>query len=272
MGTKLIKGLSEIQSKYDAFLIDLWGVVHNGVQLYPSATNVLKNLNELNKRFVLLSNAPRPSKSVEKYLLNLKMDKVFLKNIFTSGEAALQTLKKNVYGKKFYHIGPQRDKDLIAGFKKNQTSLEKCDFILCTGLFENREKSLDYYRNLLNEHRKLKMICTNPDLIVHRGSQSEYCAGSLALTFEKLGGKVVYFGKPYPEIYNLCIKKNETILVVGDNIRTDIRGANNMKFDSLLVTGGIHKDEFINLPIKKYDKILEKYKTKTNYYQEKLTW
>ena len=272
MGTKLIKGLSQIQSKYDAFLIDLWGVVHNGIQLYPRAIDVLKNLNALNKKFVLLSNAPRPSKSVEKYLLNLKMDRVFLKNIFTSGEAALQTLKKNVYGKKFYHIGPQRDKDLISGFEKNQANLEKCDFILCTGLFENEEESLDYYKNLLNKHTKLKMICTNPDLIVHHGSRSEYCAGTLALTFEELGGKVVYFGKPYPEIYNFCIKKNETILVIGDNIRTDIRGANNMKFDSLLVTDGIHKDEFINLPIEDYDKILEKYKTKTNYYQEKLTW
>ena len=60
MGTKLIKGLSEIQSKYDAFFIDLWGVVHNGIQLYPSAIDVLKNLNQLDKRFVLLSNAPRP--------------------------------------------------------------------------------------------------------------------------------------------------------------------------------------------------------------------
>jgi HAD superfamily hydrolase (TIGR01459 family) len=185
----------------------LWGVVHNGVHLYPRAIDVLKNLNELNKRFVLLSNAPRPSKSVEKYLLNLKMDRVFLKNIFTSGEAALQALKKNVYGKIFYHIGPQRDKDLIFGFEKNQTSLEKSDFILCTGLFENEEKSLNYYKNLLGKHTKLKMICTNPDLIVHRGSQTEYCAGSLALIFEKLGGKVVYFGKPYSEIYNFCTKK-----------------------------------------------------------------
>ena len=272
MCTKLIKGLSQIQSKYDAFFIDLWGVVHNGVQLYPGAIDVLKNLNKFNKRFVLISNAPRPSKSVEKYLLNLKMDKVFLKNIFTSGEAALRILKKNVYGKRFYHIGPQRDKDLIEGFEQNKTSLEKCDFILCTGLFENKEISLDYYKNLLRKYKKLKMVCTNPDLTVHRGSQSEYCAGSLALIFEKLGGKVVYFGKPYPEIYNLCIKKNETILAVGDNIRTDIKGANNMQLDSLLITQGIHKDEFINLPIEDYDKILDKYKTKTNYYQQKLKW
>lgn len=272
MGTKLIKGLSQIQSKYDAFFIDLWGVVHNGIQLYPGAIEVLKNLNKLNKRFVLISNAPRPSKSVERYLLNLKMDKVFLKNIFTSGEAALQTLKKDIYGKKFYHIGPKRDKDLIAGFEKNKTSLERCDFILCTGLFDNEEISLDYYKNLLKKYTKLKMICTNPDLIVHRGSQSEYCAGSLAAIFEELGGEVVYFGKPYPEIYNFCTKKDETVLVIGDNIRTDIRGANNMKFDSLFVIDGIHKDEFSDLSIENYDKILKKYKTKTNYYQKRLAW
>ena len=97
MEMKLIKGLSQIQGKYDAFLIDLWGVVHNGVQLYPGAVDVLENLNKINKRFVLISNAPRPSKSVRKYLLNLKMDEIFLKNIFTSGEAALQTLKKRYY-------------------------------------------------------------------------------------------------------------------------------------------------------------------------------
>ena len=88
----------------------MWGVIHNGIQIYPEAIEVLKNLNKLNKRFVLISNAPRPSKSVEKYLIKLKMNKIFLKNLFTSGEAALQTLKNNIYGEKFYHLGPKRDK------------------------------------------------------------------------------------------------------------------------------------------------------------------
>ena len=137
MKTKLIKGLSQIQSKYDTFFIDLWGVIHNGIELYPSAINVLSNLNKLKKKYVLMSNAPRPASSVKKYLLNLKMEKTYLKNIFTSGEAALQSIKHNIYGKKFYHIGPKRDEDLIKGFNKNKTSLEKCDYILCTGLFEN---------------------------------------------------------------------------------------------------------------------------------------
>ena len=272
MKIKLIKGLKQIQKKYDTFFIDLWGVVHNGIEVYPEAIDVLQNLNKLNKRFVLISNAPRPSKKLEKYLIKLKMDKIFLNNLVTSGEAALQTLKNNIYGEKFYHLGPKRDEDLIRGFEKNQTSLDKCDFILCTGLFDDKTNSLNYYENLLKKKTKLKMICTNPDLIVHRGSKKEYCAGSIAAIFEKMGGKVIYFGKPYPEIYNFFIKKNETILVIGDNIKTDIVGANRMKFDSLFITGGIHKKEFLNIPVENYDKVLNKYKTKTNYYQEKLNW
>ena len=80
MKSKLIKGLREVHSKYDAFFIDLWGVIHNGIQTYPEAIAVLENLNKLNKRFVLISNAPRPSKSVEKYLIKLKIDKILEKN------------------------------------------------------------------------------------------------------------------------------------------------------------------------------------------------
>ena len=133
-------------------------------------------------------------------------------------------------------------------------------------------ESLSYYENLLTQYTKLKMVCTNPDLIVHRGSKAEYCAGSVAASFEKIGGEVVYVGKPYPEIYNFCIKKNETILAVGDNIRTDILGANKMNLDSLFITKGIHDKEFINIPVKDYDKVLKKYNAKANYYQERLMW
>ena len=272
MTKKTIKGLSEIYHKYDVFFIDLWGVVHNGIQLYPGAIKVLENLNRLNKRFVLLSNAPRPSKNVEKFLLNLEMDKIFAKTVFTSGEAALRSLEKNIYGKKFYHLGPKRDIDLFKGLERNKKSLEESDFILCTGFLDSHEDSLEYHKKLLKNHTKLKMVCTNPDLIVHRGSKQEYCAGTLAKIFKDLGGQVIYFGKPYPAIYKFCAKKNEKILVIGDNIRTDITGANNMNFDSLFIINGVHKDEFLNLELQNYDKVLEKYGTKTNYYQEELTW
>ena len=272
METKLIKGLNQVQNKYDAFFIDLWGVIHNGIQLYPSAVGGLEKLNKLNKRYVLMSNAPRPSKSVEKFLLKLKLNKILLKNIFTSGEAALQSLQKNEYGKNFYHLGPERDVSLFEGFENNRKNLEDADFILCTGFLDSHEDSLDYYKDLLKKYTKLKMVCTNPDLVVHRGFQQEYCAGTLAEIFKELGGKVIYFGKPHPEIYKFCIKKDEKVLIIGDNIRTDIKGANNMKFDSLFIINGIHKDEFSDMQLKNYDKILEKYEAKTNYYLERLTW
>ncbi|MDC0205447.1 TIGR01459 family HAD-type hydrolase [Pelagibacteraceae bacterium] len=272
MDKKILKGLKEIYQNYDAFFIDLWGVMHNGIKLYPEAIKVLENLYKLNKRFVLMSNAPRPSKNVENFLLKLKMEKIFVKKVFTSGEAATRSLKKNLYGKNFYHLGPLRDSSLFEGLEKNKQSLEKADFILCTGFLDHHEDSLDYYKDILKKYINLKMICTNPDLEVHRGNKKEYCAGTLAEIFKKLGGKVIYFGKPYSEIYKFCTKKNESVLVIGDNIRTDIKGANNMNFDSLFITGGIHKNDFINAQYQNYDKILKKYNVMTNYYQERLIW
>jgi len=272
MSKKTIIGLKEIHEDYDAFFIDLWGVVHNGIELYSEAIKVLENLHKLKKRFVLMSNAPRPSKNVERFLLKLKMKKTFIKNIFTSGEAALKSLRQNSYGKYFYHLGPERDNSLFKGFEKNKKKLEEADFILCSGFLDNHEDSLEHYKDLLKKHVKLKMICTNPDLVVHRGSRKEYCAGTLAAIFKNMGGEVIYFGKPYPEIYKFCIKKNEKVLVIGDNIRTDIKGANNMNFDSLFIINGVHKDEFSNIKKESYDEILKKYGTKTNYYQDRLAW
>ena len=219
-----------------------------------------------------MSNAPRPSKNIEKFLLKLKIDKIYLKNIFTSGEAALKSLQSKIYGNNFFHLGPIRDESLYKGLEINKKDLDKADFILCTGLLDNHTNSLLYYKKLLEGHTDLKMICTNPDLWVHRGLKKEYCAGKLAEIFKELGGEVIYFGKPHKEIYKFCINKNEKVLVIGDNIRTDIRGANVMNFDSLLITGGVHKNEFINIDLKDYDKILEKYNVKTNYYQEELNW
>ena len=81
-----------------------------------------------------------------------------------------------------------------------------------------------------------KLVCTNPDLIVHRGTKEEYCAGYIAKIFEELGGKVIYYGKPHKEIYEMCFKKNEKVLAIGDNLRTDIKGANNLNIDCLFIS------------------------------------
>ena len=123
-------------------------------------------------------------------------------------------------------------------------NLNNCEYILCTGLFDDHEEDLIYYKNLLENQIKKKMVCTNPDLIVDRGNIRELCAGSVAMIFEKMGGKVIYFGKPYPEVYKQSIEiQYKKVLCIGDNLNTDIKGANLLNYDSLIISSGIHKDE-----------------------------
>ena len=270
MKIKKLDHLSEIYNEYDAFLIDLWGVMHNGIRLKPSAMNVIEKLEEKGKRIVFLSNAPRPSKKVVEFLKKLKMDEKFLKNVLTSGEVATKSFKKNKFGKKFYHLGPQRDDSLFFDMKKNQTTLEKCDFILCTGLFDEEEDNLKYYKDLLKDFTKKKLICTNPDLIVHRGGEEEYCAGKIAEIFQDLGGEVIYFGKPYKEVYLSCLDTKQKTLVIGDNLKTDIKGANNMKLDCIFITDGVHKSKINNYEFIR--KLLDEHNVSANYFQNELTW
>ena len=154
-------------------------------------------------------------------------------------------LKKNFSSKKFYHIGPPRDFDLFNLFKNNKSeNIKDSEYLLCTGLFDDYDKDLIYYKNLFDNQLNKIMICTNPDLIVDRGNTRELCAGSVAMVFEKMGGEVVYFGKPHPEVYNQSIdNKNKKILAIGDNLNTDIKGANLLNYDSLLISNGIHRNE-----------------------------
>jgi HAD superfamily hydrolase (TIGR01459 family) len=267
---KKLNHLAEIYKNYDTYIIDLWGVIHNGVELNSKAVEVVKNLTQSRKKVVFLSNAPRPSKDVKKFLQGLKMEDKYLQNIMTSGEAAMLALQKERYGKFFYHLGPERDNSVFFQIRENKTTIEKCNFILCTGLFDNKEEDLDYYKKLLKDHTSKKLICTNPDLTVHRGDVEEYCAGSIAEIFKTLGGEIIYFGKPYKEIYKMCFSKEEKVIAIGDNLNTDIRGANNMHIDSIFISNGVHRAEF-----KDENELLalsSKYKVKASYYQSQLIW
>ena len=199
------------------------------------------------------------------------MNREIRENVYSSGEAALSYLKKNLLDEKFYHLGPSRDFDLFIDFKKNKTvDIKESSYLLCTGLFEERGEDLNYYRELFKEHINKKMICTNPDLIVDRGEKRELCAGSVALVFEKMGGEVVYFGKPFPEVYNQSIdNKEKKVLSIGDNLNTDIKGANLLNYDSLLISNGIHKNE---IKEKGIESVAKSYETICNYIQSELKW
>ena len=112
------EGLKSIVENYDIFYIDLWGVVHNGIALYKNAIQALEQISRIKKNYILLTNAPRPNKTVKVFLEKMGMNKKIRENVYTSGEAALSYLKKNCLDKKFYHIGPPRDFDLFLDFQK----------------------------------------------------------------------------------------------------------------------------------------------------------
>src|SRR6056300_1721315 len=240
------EGLKSIVNNYDLFYIDLWGVVHNGIYLHQEAINVLKKLSDLKKDYVLLTNAPRPNSIVKNFLEKMGMDEKMRNHVFTSGEAALNYLKNNYQ------------------------NISDSEYILCTGLFDKHEEDLKFYKNYLEGSLKKKMICTNPDLIVDRGDKREFCAGSVAMVFEKMGGEVVYFGKPYPEVYNQSIDNNKKkVLSIGDNLNTDIKGANLLNYDSLLISNGVHKNEIKDNGI---EKVSKQYESIVNYMQSDLKW
>ena len=266
-----LNGLQSIADNYDLFYIDLWGVIHNGINLHEQAVSVLGELLKKKKMFVLLTNAPRPNKTVKNFLKKIGMDQVFRDQVFTSGEVALNYLEKYYSSKKFYHIGPPKDHDLFNLFEKNRcNNLKNSEFLLCTGLFDAHHNNLNYYKNLLEKHIDKKMICTNPDLIVDRGNVRELCAGSVAMVFEKMGGKVVYFGKPHPEVYDQSIdNKNKKILAIGDNLNTDIKGANLLNYDTLLISNGIHRVEIKNKGIQN---VAKEYEVIVNFIQSDLKW
>jgi HAD superfamily hydrolase (TIGR01459 family) len=258
-------------------------VVHNGIECYSDALKALKNIKK-SKKIILISNAPRPTASVQKFLNKINFNKKFYNLLITSGDLTRFYLKNLSKNKSFYHLGPDRDKSLFINLGLKKTSLNNADFVVCTGVNNNKD-SLNKYVHILKKIKKrnLKMICANPDLIVHRGDRTEYCAGSIAKLYEKMGGKVKYFGKPYKYFYEyICgvlkkkyrknINKNK-ILVIGDNLNTDILGANNFKVKNLFIAGGIHKSEWNKKNINLANFAIKKNKDfKINYFQNELIW
>ena len=278
-----LSGLNKIYSKFDIFFVDLWGVVHNGIECYSEALKVLKNIKK-NKKIILISNAPRPSNSVQKFLNKIKFKRKLYNLLITSGDSTRHYLKALSKNKSFYHLGPKRDKSLFMDLGLKKSSINNADFVVCTGVNNNKDNLSKYIPTLKKIKKKnLKMICANPDLIVHRGNRTEYCAGSIAKLYEKMGGKVKYFGKPYKYFYGYICKilkekykkkiNKKKILVIGDNLNTDILGANNFKVQNLLITGGIHKSEWNKKKLNLASFVIKKNKDfKINYFQNELIW
>ena len=252
----IIDGVAAIADRYDGFILDLWGVMHDGVRAYPGARDCLAALHRRGKRIVILSNAPRRAAQVVVRNAELGIPADLYHGLVTSGEAAWQALHARsdpwhrALGRRAYCLLPVRDRGLLDGLALSEAStIAEAGFILNTGVESARER-IDDFEPVLAEGvaAGLPMLCANPDLVVIRGGVRELCAGSLAARYETLGGTVRYHGKPHEPIYRLCFEQlgiadRRRVLAVGDSLHTDVAGAARAGIDVLFIAGGIHADE-----------------------------
>ena len=244
---------------YDAVLSDVWGVVHNGVAATPPACEALTRFRDKGGTVVLISNAPRPGAQVRQFLDQLGVPESAYDAIVTSGDVTRDVVARRA-GQKFYLIGPERDHSIFTGLDAPFGTPEDSAYVVCTGLFNDEVETPEDYRERLAQlrARNLFMLCANPDVVVERGEKLIYCAGALADAYAELGGEVYYAGKPYRPLYDLALAETgkartarslagavalDRVLAIGDSVRTDLKGANDLGVDCLFVTAGIHAEE-----------------------------
>ena len=251
-----LSGFAALAERYDGFILDLWGVIHDGVTPYPGAVDCLERLRAGKRRVVLLSNAPRRSTVAQAAMREMGIADDLYTDLLTSGEATWLALRDRRdpfiagLGQRLYHLGPPRDRNVFEGLPFiDVADPESADFVVNTGPDEARSLTdLGEYEPALQiaAARGLPMICANPDLEVIRGGIVALCAGALAQRYEALGGRVRWIGKPDPAIYAPVLERlalpKARVLAVGDALRTDIAGAASVGIDSCWVLGGIHNE------------------------------
>ena len=239
--------LDTLDARYRVILCDIWGVVHDGVSLYPGASDRLRQWRDEGRCVVLITNAPRTGDEVDGQLARLGLPREAYDFVETGGEAGIEGLR--VLAEPVGFIGTQADRAVLE--ERGIRIAEGDDFgnLACTGLSEDRPNTAEYSGQLEKyAARGVIMHCLNPDRLVVRGGVSEPCAGALADIYEALGGPVVWYGKPHAAIYEHALRgaghpRLDQVLAIGDGLQTDMLGAASQGIDAIFVTGGIHAGE-----------------------------
>ncbi|HTH99242.1 MAG TPA: TIGR01459 family HAD-type hydrolase [Stellaceae bacterium] len=257
---RLLPGIAQLAQRYDGFIIDVWGVLHNGVEPYPGVVAALRRLNDMGKRMTLLSNAPMRSETVMERIAHIGIAPFLYQKVLTSGEEVWQALHQRpdsfyrALGRRCLWLGPDRHEGMVQGLDLELIEApERGAFILNTGP-DHLDDTCSAYTDLMARAIELgmPMVCANPDLEVMQGRELIYCAGHLAHAYEQRGGTVRWHGKPYPSVYATCLEMlgglaPGQVLAIGDSLRTDIAGASGVGIDSALVASGIHGTELAGL-------------------------
>jgi len=255
----MLAGMRALAAEFDGYIVDLWGVLHDGMRAFPHALDCLARLRAGGRRILILSNAPRRASEVAARCAEMGLTPDTYDSLMSSGEDAWRHLDERpdawyrALGRRCYHLGPERDFGMREGLDyRFVDELSEADFILNTGTLGHAD-TRETYRPFLEAALALAlpMVCANPDYVVIRGGVMEICAGTIALAYEEMGGTVRYHGKPDPGIYRTCLGlfdgiAPERILAVGDSIRTDVVGAQAMGMAAVFVVSGIHKETLVN--------------------------
>lgn len=255
-GIPVLRGLADVAERYDALIIDLWGVIHGGVEPYPGVVGCLEELARAGKPVALLSNAPRRAASAGRRLAEMGIRGDLYRFLLTSGDSAHDALARRddpahrALGRRYFYIGPDWDADLVRDLDHVAvTDVAEADFLLCVGLVDESDP-LERYDPVFEvaAERGAPMLCVNPDLVVHRqGGITSPCAGMLAKRYaERHGGRIISHGKPDPAIFRRAARDlgaGDAVLVIGDSLTTDIKGANAAGFESVFITRGIFAGE-----------------------------
>jgi HAD superfamily hydrolase (TIGR01459 family) len=245
---------SALSANYDAVLCDVWGVIHNGVTATLEACDALARFRRKGGTVVLITNAPRPGEFVKRFLDGISVPTEAYDGIVSSGDVTRTVIAQRA-GQRVFHIGPERDIGIFENLDVETVPVERADFVVCSGLYDDTTETPHHYDELITtmRQRDLMMLCANPDIVVERGEHLVYCAGAIADRYGEAGGKVLYAGKPHKPIYEQALTaamqmRDKTldrarVLAIGDSIRTDLKGAAAFGIDCLFVTAGIHAEE-----------------------------
>ena len=267
----VVPGLAAIASRYDAILLDQFGVLHDGKNAIDGAVACYDALAAAGKKLVVLSNTSRRRATALKKLPSLGFSADALAGFVCSGEEAYAHMAEQRAGQRFCwwsweddYLGLQ-NADYCDGLGLTLAPPEEADFVLCQGSQRWRAGDEDVGVDLIKSGstagavddalrrcaaRGLEMICANPDYsVVLPDGSTGYMPGNIARRYEELGGAVTYYGKPHPPAFAACRRllgdgvPPERVLHVGDSMAHDVAGANRAGIDSLFIAAGIHAAE-----------------------------
>ncbi|HEY1631391.1 MAG TPA: TIGR01459 family HAD-type hydrolase [Rhizomicrobium sp.] len=254
----ILSHFRDLAPDHDALICDVWGVLHNGRTAYLEAADALRRFRDERGPVILLTNAPRPVADLEAIFQRIGVPLDCYDAIMTSGVAAREDIARRG-AVRMLHLGPERDRGVFAGLPVESVTVEEAQIVLNTGLYDDEVETPQDYAPLFAQMkaRGLAMICANPDIVVERGDKLIWCAGALARDYARLGGEVIYYGKPHRPIYDTVLALAEKIsgrkptrpLAIGDGADTDIKGANAMGIDALFIAQGVHAAQLGDLTL-----------------------